>query len=353
MIQIALLEKPLEAAYDEFLLSQPETLIYASLKYRDLLTIFLGQQSAYFIAIDPAKGIIAALPSFVSLSQAYGAVLNSLPFYGSNGGIINSSGDANVNQMLLRRFYEFAHEMKCVASTIVTSPFQQDLSIYEEHSGSEFRDSRIGQITELVTDPSDVDNRLMAIFHSKTRNQIRKAQGGDIRVTTELFEGAMEFLSVTHCQNIVAVGGIPKPESFFRTVLAVLRYGRDVKIFTAINGGQAIAALLMLYFNKTAEYFTPAIVPEYRGSQAMSLLIFEAMKDAVRQEFRWWNWGGTWLSQGGVHHFKKRWGTKDLPYQYYTRIHDRRVLGLSKRVLLDEFPYFYVVPFDQLKGSPA
>ena len=84
-------------------------------------------------------------------------------------------------------------------------------------------------------------------------------------------------------------------------------------------------------------------------------VIFEAMQDAARRGCRNWNWGGTWLSQGGVYDFKSRWGARDVPYHYYVRLHARgaALARLSREELLAEYPYFYVLPFSALESTDA
>lgn len=112
-----------------------------------------------------------------------------------------------------------------------------------------------------------------------------------------------------------------------------------------------IASLLVFCFNKTIEYFTPVIDKEHRSIQPMSLIIFDAFKDAATNGYNWWNWGGTWGSQEGVHRFKKSWGAIDKPYYYYTKIYDETLLSKTPAELLNDFPYFFVLPFDKLKSE--
>jgi hypothetical protein len=75
------------------------------------------------------------------------------------------------------------------------------------------------------------------------------------------------------------------------------------------------------------------------------------MMDAVVSGIYYWNWGGTWLTQNGVYNFKKKWGTKDLRYFYYTIVLDRGILSLTKEELLAAYSHFYVIPFNVLGGS--
>ena len=95
--------------------------------------------------------------------------------------------------------------------------------------------------------------------------------------------------------------------------------------------------------------YTPVIVEEHREKQPLSLLIFEAMKDASKEGYKLWNWGGTWLTQDGVYRFKSRWGTKDINYYYYTKINSERIYHCSKEELLNEYNDVFVIPFSHLK----
>jgi hypothetical protein len=75
------------------------------------------------------------------------------------------------------------------------------------------------------------------------------------------------------------------------------------------------------------------------------------MCDAVDEGYKWWNWGGTWLSQGGVYNFKSRWGTSDHKYFYYTKVYNEALLEYPTGTLLKEYPYFFVVPFNVLSTA--
>ena len=350
-MQIKLLDESLETAYTDFLLSRPNTLYYASNKYRKFLKEFLNEEDNYFIALDDNGAIRGVLPAFLKRNKEYGNVLNSLPFYGSNGGIIEYDNNPEVRKALVNEFYLFAQQNKCVSSTLVSSPLDAMETFYEEATSYSYKDSRIGQLTPLPQKPADIDGATMKIIDSKMRNLIRKAQKLEIKVESEENNEYFDFLISTHQENLAAIGGIAKPENFFRLIPKYFNYGEDYKIFAAKKDGQLIAALLLFYFNKTVEYFTPVIKSEFRSSQPMSLLIFEAMKEAVMKDYAWWNWGGTWASQDGVYHFKKQWGTLDKPYYYYTKIFDQALLNTGKEQLLKSYPYFFVAPFNKIAAK--
>lgn len=348
MIAIKLLDDSLEKQYDNFLLTNPRPPFFHSNKYRKFLKKFLNEEDAYFLALDQNGSILGVLPSFLKRNKECGNVLNSLPFYGSNGGVIEFKKNDAVRKALINAFYSFAKKENCVASTIVSSPLHLTEKFYEENTHYTFKDSRIGQLTPLPLVSENIDEVVMQLIDSKMRNLIRKAQKLEITALPGTGKEHMDFLIETHQENLAAIGGIAKPESFFRSIPECFDYGSDYKIYTAKKDGKNIAALLLFYFNKTVEYYTPVIKSEFRSSQPLCLLIFEAMKEAVSGGYEWWNWGGTWTSQGGVYHFKKQWGTEDKMYYYYTKIFDDSILKNTKKELLENYPYFFVAPFDKI-----
>lgn len=350
-MKIVFLNKELEKKYDDFLLKSENTLFYASSKYRKLLKEFLKTEDYYFVALDDKNQILGVLPSFIKRNKKFGNVLNSLPFYGSNGAIIEHNNNITVRQNLIYSFYSFAQKQNCISTNIITNPFEKDVSFYEKNTNYTFIDKRIGQLTELQIDKNFIEEDLMKKFDSVRRRNIKKAQKHNIKVINDEKGEYTNFLIETHTQNIKSIGGIPKPKSYFDTIESVLEYNKDYKIFVGLMNNIPIASLLLVYFNKTVEYFIPAIKEEYRTFQPLSLIILEAMKDAVFSGYKWWNWGGTWLTQDGVYKFKKRWGTEDKLYYYFINIFDKKIFNFTRKQLLEEYPFFYVLPFDKLKSK--
>jgi Acetyltransferase (GNAT) domain len=356
-VQIDLLTGDQEANYEKFLQSIDSSLLYASLPYRDFLRCILTESQDRYLVAYKSGEIIGALPLFVKRNVKLGNLLNSLPFYGSNGGVITPPGAPEalaVKRALIQSFYELASEESAVAATLISNPLDAESAFYEANIEYSLRDERIGQLTPLPAQSDEaleLQEALMALFHQKTRNCVRKAQRSKIGLRHSDSIEDLRALFLLHSQNMVAINATPKPWSIFTTIRETFVYDRDYRIYVAEKDQQVIAALLIFFYNRTAEYFTPATLEPYRVLQPMSLLIFEAMQEAVRRGLTNWNWGGTWLTQGGVYHFKKRWGTVDRRYFYYTRVFDDSIMKCSKELLLQEYPYYFVVPFGSLKNE--
>jgi hypothetical protein len=348
-VQYFRLDESFDAEYEHFLHQSPTTLLYASVAYRKLLTAYLEAEPVYLGAKDVHGRLLGVLPAFLKKNERHGNIINSLPFYGSNGGVIEHEGNAEVQKGLLKFFDEVARQLDCAATTIITSPLEPHGDLYQRQAVFDFKDQRIGQITPLPQQSESLANHLLSMFSDPRPRNIKKAVKSGVKIRWSRDSGDMDFLYDTHRQNILAIGGIPKERKFFDQVLATTP-AENYKIYCADIEGQPVAALLLFYFNQTVEYFTPSILDGYRTQQPLSLLIFEAMKDAVVEGYRYWNWGGTWLTQSGVYDFKKRWGTVDHPYFYYSRLYRNELRTLTQAQLLSEYPNFYVLPFNQLKN---
>ncbi|GIV33642.1 MAG: hypothetical protein KatS3mg031_1177 [Chitinophagales bacterium] len=336
-------------AYKEFLLRHESTLFYQSLSYHRLLKKHLDAQSVYFTCWHDDE-LIATMP-FLYKSAEQGTVFNSLPYYGSNGGFVISrtlpvQEQNRLREDCLREITGYARSLSAVLVTIVCNPFDPESENWlEQHFAPDYTDQRIGQITRLPEAVSEEGVELMHMFSDPRPRNIRKALKSGITFQIHHDAGALGFLYKVHEKNIQDIGGLPKREAFF-TLIPDFFGPKEYAVFIAYQGKTPVAGLLLFYFNRTVEYFTPAILYEYRNLQPLSLLIFEAMKDAVKRGFLYWNWGGTWLTQKGVYDFKKRWGAVDKPYRYFTKVLDKSVLQLPRQQLMDTFRNFYLFPFN-------
>ena len=343
MFQVDILNNVTPDVVQQFVLSNQHSLVYSSRHFIELVAMET-QSTSHWVTVRDKLGMRGVLPLLVK-HGAFGPIVNSLPFFGSNGGVISREGDTMAKIAVFGAFSEFCGEINASASTIITNPLFDDLGIYEAYLQYDLRDQRIGQFTRFPLDGKP--NSLMSQFDDPRPRNIRKAERLGIQVISSQSDDDLEFLHATHDQNIRLIGGLPKRRAFFDAIPLILP--RDGwRIYVAQIDGERLAALLLLYYNQTVEYFTPCVVERHRSSQALPLLIYRAMTDAMAAGYRQWNWGGTWHNQDGVYAFKKKWGTIDLPYYYFTRLLKPQLRILERDVLLREYPGFFVLPFSAL-----
>jgi CelD/BcsL family acetyltransferase involved in cellulose biosynthesis len=326
-------------AYDRFLLGRPETLLYHCSKYKEFLRRLLGCREEYLLAFDGGE-IRGALPLLFA-ERGGRRVYNSLPFYGSNGGLVGD--DPRARRELLAAYGEIARREATASATVVENPFAGRGGEELPHN---LTDHRIAQFTAIAFSSGHREEIVSRIDPSARRNVSKAAREG---VTVEVDHTQWGRLREMHRENLLAIGGLPKTDEFFRLAPEHFAPGRDYDLYVARRDGLVVAALLLFYFNRTVEYFTPAVEAEFRTYQPLSLILVEAMTVASRRGFEVWNWGGTWAAQTGVYRFKRKWGARERRYEYFTQLNDASLLGWPRERLLETFPNFYVAPFSALK----
>ena len=341
-MRIEILNPHIAERYEAFLMARSETLLYQSWRYQSLLLDLLGCRQQSLLVMDSHENVLAALP-LMAMDGPMGTVLNSLPFYGSNGALIGEDEAARAE--LLIAYRKMVQVPGMAASTLIENPLAPggaDGLVYD------LVDNRIGQLTPLPP-AGDHEVILMRSFHYKTRNMVRKAKKLEVRVIVD--NDAIPFLLSVHEENMREIGGLAKSKRFFDVLPQHFRQDQDYRLYVANLEDKPVAAVLVFFYNRTVEYFMPVVRKEYRDSQALSAAIFHAMCDAAVQGYAWWNWGGTWPSQDGVYRFKSRWGTQDLPYRYFTSVHNLEILKADPAELLAAYPSFFTVPFSALKAQ--
>lgn len=336
------LQSDRDADYRAFLAGRNDALLYHSLEFRALLEDVTGGRPRYLVAHDEGGAIQGALPIFEA-DGPRGVVLNSLPFYGSNGGILAETGAAR--KALVEHYNRIVVDPVIAAATIVANPLNDDLLGDVSH---DYVDGRIGQLSPIKAD-GDHERVLMERFHQKTRNMVRKAIKLGVEVLVS--NNAIGALREIHEENMCALGASPKPAAFFESVQTRFLPDTGYRIYVARYERKTIAALLLFFCGEVVEYYTPAVKAAYRDTQALSLIIFRAMTEASRAGYRWWNWGGTWISQESLRRFKGRWGTVDRPYAYRTKLNRPSLLSAMPDELRREYPYSFVVPFRVLQST--
>ena len=334
--------------YRLFLKRNDHFLLYSSIEYKFLLETYLNAKSIYFVAYKK-NNIIGCLPLFESQNHGMGTIINSLPFYGSNGGFLIDFELTNQEiQEIMSLLYEslsnYVSKNHVAAVTIITSPFDNySRKFLIDNFNKTYSDYRIGQVTALPKNKDD----LIKLFDNPRPRNIKKAIKSGVTIRKSTLKEDFDFLFETHNINMERIQGKSKSKLFFELVKKNMPE-EFYSLYIAELTGRKIAALLLFYFNKTLEYFTPCSIYEYRNLQANSLLIYTAMQDAIDKDFKYWNWGGTWESQKGVYDFKKKWGAIDKNYYYYTRVINDKIIEIQRDKLLKDFPNFYIYPFNRL-----
>ena len=214
--------------------------------------------------------------------------------------------------------------------------------------GFEVIDNRLGQFKKIGPDlfsKTSGDDLLMS-FHVKTRNAVRKGLSLKPIFSQQNDSETINWMQSVHQKSIMKLNGKFKTIEVFNTLLMNFPSPKRSRIFLCKLNDKNVAAVLVLLYKKTVEYFTPVIEEEYKHTQLLSSLIYEAMLNLSEEGYELWNWGGTWESQGGVYRFKDRFGSFTVPYRYFSKIENQSIKEVDRVSLSTDFNFFYAFKFN-------
>lgn len=343
-LTIAPLPEPEWNRYDELLCGLDDALPCQGLSWLRMVSRAAGCEPGILGAFRNGR-LEAALPYCVSVDLGGGRVLNSLPFFGSHGGVLSPEPLFGVAApLLLEELTALAGRLSCRSATVISSPFTPDPDLCRRAFSPDLEDERICQMVYL---PECVET-LMPSYSPCKRNNIRRALQLGVQVHTSRNLGDWQWARRTHHGRMEAIGGVAKPEAFFQWAWEGITDG-SLRFLVADAAGEPCAALLLASHGGTVEYLLPASAWDKRQYKGLQLLIYESMRQAVNEGRRRYNFGGTWRTQQSLHEFKSRFGARDVPYTYFVRIYDWTLLKATRQELTQFFPFQYVLPFDRLE----
>jgi hypothetical protein len=326
-----------EASYNSLLLQVKPQAIYTNLEFLDAIASHTNSK-LYFV-VSTEDGIINSALPFCIYAGVYGSVINSLPFFGSHGGIISLKKSISASKKIVDTLLAYAKTIDCAAVTVIEPLLNREPQ--EIFKDFDYRDSRIGLYNEVISgcDSEDIINS----FDSRARNSIKKAIRSGVTVVESHSLESIEFLARVHVENMTSAGRKAKSKDFFIEFLS--RISRDNWIILEAHiEEERIASLLLIFSSDIVEYFTPVTLTEYKQLQPMSLLIMRGFIFAKEKRISYWNWGGTWRTQTGVYKFKKQWNPKETQYSYYTTLLNKSILEVDAQKVMSSYPFFYVYP---------
>ena len=314
---------------------------YQSIKHLKFLECIL-KENVQAVTVKKNNELKGIMP-FISKKTKFGQVINSLPFFGSYGGII--AQDTKIKKEIINFFNEFNKKNDILASVIIENPFEIETYYKKYFNFSACEKRRI----QCLNMNSSSQEQLWSKFEQRVRRAIRKAEKN--HVTIEYFNKNQKILNhfyELHISNIASKNGTIKPKEFFSIMKENFLLGIDYDILIAKQNKDRIAYLLIFYFKDFVEYYMPAYIPEKSNLQGTSLLIWESMKKALSKNIKFYNFGGTHFNQKSLYNFKKGWGASDMNYSYYIYANLDELKEINRNELQKECKNFYVYNYDKL-----
>ncbi len=307
--------------------------------YRSMLER-LGIGRPLYLALRKSGRLCGYLPVFLKQGAA-GSVLCSLPFFGPNAGVLCAEQDRlETHTVLLTELLRLAREFDALSCSVYTPFLSKNFGLYDSSFGDSVVVNKLTQYLDLsrVQWSKDIEYDL--------RRACRASITVNSEVTSERLAGFYEIYS-QNCRDY----DIPlKPRECIEFLAQDGIKGRHSQFYFASMEGQLVAGLLVLFSPSTASYYIPCSRADYRLHQPGTLLINEAVNDARSRRLKYWNWESSPGRNSGVYQFKRKWGGAEDEYRVYVKTFqsEERIRQLGRDRIVQEFPYYFVWPFDWL-----
>ena len=336
------IEKTVEnEEYEQFLKKNTNVTFFHSKKHLNFLSNILELEPKFIVA-RKQKEITGIIPFFIKKS-VHGNVINSLPFFGSHGGII--SEDHEIMKPMLEFLNNFNKENDVLSSVMITNPFTKDNIPYEKFYNFNFKETRLAQCTILQNE--NKDDLWMKLKKAKT-TAIRKSRKNAVVSTDVKIEDCEKDFYKMYKAGMETKSSNLKPTHFFQSIKNNFSQGKDYDIFMAEHNSEPIAYLLVFYYNKFTEYYMPSFNLKYRNLDGLSDLIWKSMEKSLDMGMHSYNFGGTLENQKTLYHFKHGWNTTDFNYNYYIFSDLDRIKHAGVSELKKHYQYFYVFSYEKI-----
>jgi len=297
-----IIDPSLDSRWDAFVEGHPLGCIFHHSAWKQVLVQTFGQlRPLYCIAEDDQKAIRGALPCALVSSRITGKRLVSLPFSLYCDPLVdNPETFENLKAKLFSEYQAQKASFLVLRMRFSADSFQSDA----------FQDF-VGYKNHILSLEPDL-NELMHRFDRKcVQSHIHKAERSEVEVRTAETEDDIKIFFGLHVKTRKKFGTPPQPLRFFINMWNVLMPKGMMMVHTAWYRNKPISSLLCLKYKARvhAEYIGTNEV--YRNISPNMLLMWKAIQEARRQEYRFFEFGGTSINNEGLLHFKRRWGTAE------------------------------------------
>jgi hypothetical protein len=300
-----------DAQWDSFVVESRHGSIYHLSSWREVILKSFGAVPFYLVVKDENGSIRAGLPFFFVKSILTGKRLVSLP--------LASFCDP---------LFDNANDFDELLNVIVRKSIELNTSFIEIKTLNEctfLNERRFKCSTDYQTHILSLDRDLNAIeksFHDNVKRCLKKTKREDVTVREAATNEDIKLFFKLHVATRKKHGLLPQPLGFFKNMWEILHPKALCSFLLVIYRDRVIAGGVFLKFKDTFSYEYGASNERFLGLYPNHILLWEAVKSAHKEKFKFFDFGRSSVENKGLTIFKQKWGgeAKHLYYYYYPDI---------------------------------
>ena len=304
--------------WSSFVAAHPESTVYHTLPWRDVVRSAFGHRSRY--ALAEQDGIVrGVLPMFDVRAPLLGSKLISMPYDLGSGGPL--AVDAAAETALMTAAIALATgsgarylELRCNCRRPTIEGFG-------------LRHDAPALISDLVVDDEAATwDRL----HGSQRKAVRAAEKRGVTVREgETIDDLMTFYRI-YLRVFHAFGTPPYAPRYVAAVWTHLRPAGMLRVLLADVRGKTVAGMLMFSAGGTLTNKLTMALPEAEPVRAVAALYWRSIQLGLKLGHRVLGLGTSSPAQTGLLTFKERWGATHRPAAVYSLALRGRVPSLDR-----------------------
>lgn len=347
VVTFGLDEEQPRARYDALFEGCPHAFIQQSTLWAEVISE-LGPDEPVFMLAERDGEPVGALPCYLYRGSA-GSILTSVPQAGPLGGVLVRSGESPepVYAALLAEAARLAAAHECIALTLITSPFADDLRLYERYLQPDLLFENFTQVIDLGRVIRNGDWILPNNSERNPGRTIRKARAAELASRLSEDMGEFDRWYAIHQRRHMELGLTPLRRDLLERIQTVLR-PRGRAFLQLVTAGEDIAAgCLYVHHRDICDAFIMSMHSEHGAKAPNYLLQEQALFTMWRRGIRYMNWQSSPRRGDGVYKFKQQWGSEERLYYFVTKLFGsrERILALGVDGIRLGYPGHYLVPF--------
>jgi predicted ATP-grasp superfamily ATP-dependent carboligase/CelD/BcsL family acetyltransferase involved in cellulose biosynthesis len=306
-----IIDPTIDSRWDKFVDADEHGTVFHTSNWAKVIKEAYGYMPRYYVLENNGIQMRAGIPFFLIRSNLTGRRLVCLPFsdycwpLGKNKSDTTTLWNVAVNRVK-------TGGVSYVESRGWADGFpeaQNDLVLYNYYTRF-----------ELNLEPGI--EALNKNLHDSVRRGIRQADKRDITVRLSNSEEDMERFYQLNVATRKKLGVLPQPRSFFESIYRNIISRNLGFIGIAEYQGQIVAGVIFLAHGDRIYYKYNASDEKYLQKRPNHMIIWEAIKYACANNYRYFDFGRCTPEEEGLRTFKTRWGAKEfaLPYYFYPRV---------------------------------
>ncbi len=331
-------DKKNEARYNKFL-EETNSYFQQTLAWRDVILSFKTDQSVVIIVEDQHQ-IIGAIPLFI-FSGKYGNIITSVPYPGPLGGvIIKSNQPETVFKTLMEQVDKLAVQENCCLATIISSPFWPDDGLYRKYFKPSYELENYTLSIDLMH-PKPYTSH----FRNNLKRMLEKAREKCLIIKESKGQADLDQWYLVYKKRLKFLRLDPTPKKLFDSFLKYL-IPQNGKFLVVKDKDKIIAGCLIGYHKTVLDTYLYFGTNESYKNGAIYLLMDYLINWAKKEGFKYFNWQSSKPRGGGPYNFKMQWGSKELPYFFFTKAYSSidHFKKLKFEEVQNEYKHHFVLP---------